>query len=207
LSVELDVVGLAEEQEEAVGELLARAFAADPIFLHVEPDERARGPFLARFMTALARRSRRYAVALATAPELAGTSLWKGPELRRLSAEQLAASGLDRIPEWLGAEAAERFERVFDAVDRALEQDVPEPCWYLGVLGVVPERQGQGLGTRLMAPILERADRERLPVTLETSQARNLPLYRRHGFEVLRELGPAATGGPVVWTMARPPRG
>ena len=83
---------------------------------------------------------------------------------------------------------------------------MPGPRWYLGVLGVAPERQGQGLGTRLMQPVLERADREGLPVTLETGQPRNLPIYRRHGFEVLRELPPPEPGGPPVWTMRRPPR-
>ena len=69
-----------------------------------------------------------------------------------------------------------------------------------------PERQGRGWGSRLMRPILERADRERRAVTLETAQPRNLPLYVRHGFAVTRELPPPAPGGPTVWTMKRPPR-
>lgn len=202
----VDVVAMTEAQEAPAGEMLARAFSADPIFVHVLPDERERVAFLERFMTALARRSRRFSVALVTAGDLAGASLWKGPELRSLSPGQLAESGLDRIGDWLGRAAGERFDAVFDAVDAALERDVPGPCWYLGVLGVAPGRQGRGLGSRLMAPILARADRDRLPVTLETSQERNLPLYRRHGFEVLRELGAAETGGPTVWTMARAPR-
>ena len=204
---ELAVVPLDEDQEEPVAALLAAAFLGDPIFVHVVPDAAARAVFLQRFMGALVRRSRRLSVALATAPQLAGASLWKGPELRALSPAQLAMTGLDRIPQWLGAAPAARFDRIFDSVDAALEEDVPGPCWYLGVLGVAPAWQGQGLGSRLMAPGLERADREGLPVTLETSQPRNLPLYERHGFAVLRELGPVATGGPTVWTMRRPARG
>jgi len=196
---------LDESRERAVGGFLARAFREDPIFVHVLPDPGERVRFLERFMAALARRSRMFSVAWTTAPEAVGASLWKGPDLRAMSEEQLAACGLDRIPEWLASDALARFERFFEAIDASLEADEPGPRWYLGVLGVAPEWQGRGLGSRLAAPGLERADREGLPVTLETSESKNLPLYRRLGFEVLRELGPEATGGPTVWTMRRPP--
>lgn len=200
-----EVVALGAELESAAGELAARAFQDDDLFVWVEPDPARRAAFLVPFMTALTRRSRRLAVALATAPALEGVSLWKGPDLGALSPAQLAMTGLDRIPEWLSAEALARFDAVFDPIEAALAADVPEPCWYLGVLAVEPGRQGRGLGSRLMAPILERADRDGYAVTLETAKARNLPLYRRQGFEVLRELAPPAPGGPTVWTMRRPP--
>jgi GNAT superfamily N-acetyltransferase len=199
------IVELASDRESLAGELAARAFQDDDLFAWVEPDAERRAAFLVPFMTALVRRSRHLAVALATAPALEGISLWKGPDLRQLSPEQLARTGLDRIPEWLDAAALARFDAIFDPIEAALAADVPEPCWYLGVLAVEPGRQGQGLGSRLMAPILARADREGLAVTLETAKARNLPLYRRHGFEVLRELAPPEPGGPAVWTMRRPP--
>jgi len=200
-----EIVELGAEREAAAGELAARAFQDDELFVWVEPDPERRAAFLVPFMTALARRSRRLAVALATAPALEGVSLWKGPDLGALSPAQLAMTGLDRIAEWLSAEALARFDAVFDPIEAALAADVPEPCWYLGVLAVEPGRQGRGLGSRLMVPILARADHEGLAVTLETAKARNLPLYRRHGFEVLRELAPPAAGGPTVWTMRRPP--
>lgn len=202
----LEVEPLRSAQEREVARLLARAFADDPIFVHVLPEVGERVRFLERFMAALARRSRMFSVAWTTAPEAVGVSLWKGPELGAMTAAQLEACGLARIPEWLSPDALARFDRLFDAVDASLEEDAPGPRWYLGVLGVAPEWQGRGLGSRLAAPGLERADREGLPVTLETSEPRNLPLYRRLGFEILRELGPDATGGPIVWTLRRPPR-
>lgn len=200
---ELAVSRLADGREEEVGRMLARSFAADPIFAFVEPDAAARFAFLEEFMAALTRRSHRLATAYATVPALAGVSLWKTPELRQLSPEQLRMTGLDRVGEWLAPEAAARFERIFEAIDEALERAAPEPVWYLGVLGVDPAWQGRGLGSRLMQPILERADAEGMAVTLETGQPRNLPLYARHGFEVSAELPPVASGAPVVWTMKR----
>lgn len=201
----LEIVALADGQEEAAGAMLARAFAEDPIFVHVLPDAGARVLFLRRFLAALARRSRWLSVASVTAPQLVGAALWKGPDLRELSPEQLTATGLARIPDWLDSAALARFDRLFDAVEAALARDQPGPFWYLGVVGVAPEWRGHGLASRLVAPTLARADREGLPVTLETAQPKNLPLYRRWGFEVLAELGPETTGGPTVWTMRRPP--
>jgi len=80
-----------------------------------------------------------------------------------------------------------------------------EPHWYLHYLGVIPERQDRGLGGRLMAPVLERCDRESLPAYLEASTLRNRALYERNGFALSGEFA-LAGGGPLVGRMWREPR-
>ena len=79
------------------------------------------------------------------------------------------------------------------------------PHWYLAVLGTDPPRQGRGLGSAVLAPVLERCDAVGLGAYLESSKEANIPFYRRHGFEVLGELR-APGGAPPVWTMWREPR-
>jgi ribosomal protein S18 acetylase RimI-like enzyme len=74
--------------------------------------------------------------------------------------------------------------------------------WYLAVLGTEPACQGQGIGSALMAPILERCDREGLPAYLESSKESNIAFYSRHGFEVTGEI--RLPDGPPVWPMWRP---
>lgn len=187
---------------EHVAPVLARAFAADPLFVWIEPDEAGRARFLGAFMQALAWRSHLFAEAHRTAGEVLGASLWKGPDLRRLSAEQLARSGLDRVHELLAEPARERFEGGTGHIEETLERDLPEPFWYLGVLGVEPAAQGRGLGEQLMRPILERAAAEGLPVALETTRPSNVRYYERRGFAVLRS-GRLPGGGPPFWTMVR----
>lgn len=83
---------------------------------------------------------------------------------------------------------------------------IKEAHWYVAVLGVLPERQGEGLGRALLDPALARADRDRLPTYLETSNERNLTFYGRFGFEVMQEVS-IPGGGPPVWTMLRQPVG
>jgi len=73
----------------------------------------------------------------------------------------------------------------------------------LAVLGVDPRRQGEGLGSALMQPVLELCDRERLPAYLESSKERNVDFYARHGFRVTSEL--RLPKGPAMWPMWRNP--
>jgi ribosomal protein S18 acetylase RimI-like enzyme len=80
-----------------------------------------------------------------------------------------------------------------------------EPHWYLASLGTAVEQQGKGVGGALMRPVLEHCDAEGLPCYLESSKERNLPFYRRHGFEVVEEVA-LPDDGPLLWTMWREPR-
>jgi ribosomal protein S18 acetylase RimI-like enzyme len=79
-----------------------------------------------------------------------------------------------------------------------------EPHFYLSTLGVEPAAQGSGLGTALMAPMLERCDREGVPAYLESSKESNVAFYGRFGFRVTREM--RFRGGPALWLMWRDPR-
>ncbi|MEV0111887.1 GNAT family N-acetyltransferase [Streptomyces sp. NPDC050844] len=76
---------------------------------------------------------------------------------------------------------------------------------YLHMIGVSPERQGEGLGSALINAVLDRCDREGLHAYLEASSSRSRALYTRLGF--------AFTGnaidlpdGPQLWPMWREPQ-
>jgi ribosomal protein S18 acetylase RimI-like enzyme len=61
-----------------------------------------------------------------------------------------------------------------------------------------------GYGTALLRHGLSVCDRETLPVYLESTNAANLSLYERHGFEVLAEV--QVDGSPMRYPMLRAPR-
>jgi GNAT superfamily N-acetyltransferase len=87
---------------------------------------------------------------------------------------------------------------------RAVERHHPrEPHWYLDYIAVAPGGQGRGAGSALLAPMLERCDREGVPAYLESSKERNLAFYARHGFRVAREI--ELPDGPPIWLMWRDP--
>ena len=73
---------------------------------------------------------------------------------------------------------------------------IKEPHWYVFVLGVRPERQGEGLGRALLDPALARADRDRLPTYLETTKEQNLAFYGRLASKWCRRRACRAAGRP-----------
>jgi ribosomal protein S18 acetylase RimI-like enzyme len=79
-----------------------------------------------------------------------------------------------------------------------------EPLRYLSHIGVMPERQGEGLGTALMHDGLAQADRDGVPAWLETSKGANVAYYESFGFRTVTDED-APEGGPHIWFMRRDP--
>ena len=79
-----------------------------------------------------------------------------------------------------------------------------EPHYYLEFIGTDPTQQGKGWGTKLMQPMIERADVEGVGMYLESSKESNVPFYARFGFEV-REVMQHRRNGPKQWLMWRDP--
>ena len=78
------------------------------------------------------------------------------------------------------------------------------PHWYLAILGTDPSAQGHGLGSSMLAPLLEECDRDGVGAYLESSKEQNLDFYARHGFRVTGERD--LPRGPRLWPMWREPR-
>jgi ribosomal protein S18 acetylase RimI-like enzyme len=75
-----------------------------------------------------------------------------------------------------------KFAGANSTMEKIHKKYMPEPHWYLLIVGVDPELQGRGLGSALVAEGLARADEANAPCYLETSEERNLAFYERHGF-------------------------
>ena len=86
--------------------------------------------------------------------------------------------------------------------------ELPDPeledSWSLATIGVSPEAQGQGLGTRIIKHFLQTLDdasQSPVPIHLETSDPLNVKLYERLGFRVYATT--ASSNTPTVWSMQR----
>jgi ribosomal protein S18 acetylase RimI-like enzyme len=76
--------------------------------------------------------------------------------------------------------------------------------WYLYAIGTRVESQGRGLGSALLREVLDKVDEAGEAAYLESSNIRNVPLYQRHGFEVVEEIQ-LLGDGPQMWRMWREP--
>lgn len=97
--------------------------------------------------------------------------------------------------------------RRYDAFWEWVDSRTPdEPLWLLDSIAVAPARQGQGLGSALIASGCNQADAAGVPAFLSTGTLRNVEIYGRSGFRVVDEAD-APGGGPHIWFMRRDPPG
>ena len=100
---------------------------------------------------------------------------------------------------------SEPYQDALLAIMEQMERYHPaEPHWYLPWIGVDPAMQRRGYGSALLEHGLVACDRDGTPAYLEASSPESIPLYQRHGFEVLGTIQVGTS--PPVTPMLRPPR-
>jgi len=186
---------------EALGDVLQAAFFDDPVMSWILPDEATRSRRLAGMFGILLRIHYLPMHTVWTTAEQSGAALWSPPGHWRVPPGDIARA-LPALLRSLGRHSV-RALRALDHVERQHPEGPPH--WYLGVLGTGPAHQGQGVGSALMAPVLERCDREGVPAFLESSKESNIAFYARFGF-VVTGTTQLPFGGPTVWPMWREPR-
>jgi ribosomal protein S18 acetylase RimI-like enzyme len=167
--------------------VLGRAFDRDPFYAFLAGDGPERHARMAEGWAGILRFASAQLAETYTTVDRTGAAIWLppgygGPSI--LDSMRLMPA-IARLAGW------RRMRTVSDALD-ALEQHrhrhMPGPHFYLAALGVDPARQGEGVGTALLGPVLERCSRDAVPAYLETAVARNVLLYERLGFEVVEEM-------------------
>lgn len=136
-------------------------------------------------------------------PDRRGVALWLLPGQTAMTLSRMRKAGMLAAPWQMGLGGFSRFMAFAGHTDKLHQAAAPMPHYYLFALGVHPSAQGSGVGGRLVRGMLERVDRERMPVYLETQEARNVALYRRLGFEVAVEGGFPRLAGLHNWGMLR----
>lgn len=176
---------------------LAAAFKKDPIFTWLLPNQRLAR--LVRFFTLELRHVVLPVGRVWAAREGVGASLELPHGAWRMPLRAQVAHG----PAFLRAFGA-RLPRAMALLMLIERRHIREPHYYIPYIGVAPDAQGQGLGTALLRPTLDRCDREGLPAYLEATSERNAALYERLGFKHRGELRFASS--PPLWPMLRPSR-
>jgi ribosomal protein S18 acetylase RimI-like enzyme len=198
------IVTLPRDQLGAAAHVLTRAFDDDPVFRYLYPSPRRRRWTCLGFMRAIVRDALPFGEVWSAIDDgaVVATAGWlpegSYPPSRRRAARQLVGA-------WGALLTPHTFRDGLRFLTETEKLHPKEPHWYLPVIGVEPDRQGEGLGGRMLATVLGRLDTNGVPAYLETSTEANVAWYRHHGFEVREQVHPASAG-PPVWTMWREPR-
>jgi ribosomal protein S18 acetylase RimI-like enzyme len=183
----------------ALERTLAAAFMDDPVATWATPREALRQRTLQRFFGALLK-AKLPAGFVYTDSARTGAALWAQPDAWRTTAIQglRIATAFADPRQWM------RSPLVARGLLRAERLHPPAPGhFYLVTLGVAPDAQGNGLGSRLLQPVLQLCDADRVPAYLESSKESNISFYARHGFRVTSEI--VLPRGPTIYAMWREP--
>lgn len=175
---------------------ITSAFVADPVSRWCWPDLSQYLEAMPAFATAFAGRAFGQGTAFC-AENYRAVALWLPP-----------SSGIDEAA--VEAVLRESIEPSRQAELHQLLEDMAdchpsEPHWYLPLIGVDPAAQGQGFGRALLQHTLERCDRDGTVAYLEATSRRNIPLYQRHGFQVVGSIQVGSS--PPLTPMLRQPGG
>lgn len=194
------LVALTADEVPRAVDLLSRAFEDDPFVDWVVRSDAKHDEGMRIFFDVCLRQLTLPFGEVWVTDDFGGVAMWTPPERFSLGlAEQLNFIGqairgmqMRHVPSRLAA---------FNEIERHHPQ---EPHYYLFFLGIDPERQGEGIGSRMMGSVLARCDAERMPAYLEATRADLVPFYARFGYRPLEPI-PLARGGPVMHPMWREP--
>lgn len=199
-----DTIQCTQQHIEPLARVLAKAFEQDPFYEYVFPEPDTREALAFWEMQGLLRYGLRFGEVVAP-PNLIGCSVWLPPGLTDFTEARMAEAEMLSLTEYIGQEANDRLDLFNEATEAVHQRLLPGPHWYLLLLGIEPAFQGQRIGSRLILPLLTKADQDSLPIYLETTNPRNPPFYEKHGFEV-RVQEPLCANGPIIWYMVREPK-
>ena len=181
---------------------LARAFQDYPVSIFFEPDEEKRKKQTPRIYRLVLQSAIATGEVYATSPEMEGVAVWTLSDNLQPEGKHGFSMGWLWVSLFSDKEADKRREAFFEYSQAVRARVVPGRYWYLQMLGVDPAYQGKGFSSRLLKPMLERADREGLLCCLETQLEKNVPLYQHFGFRVVEE-GLIPDSNVYSWAMVR----
>ena len=190
----------------AAGDVLARSHQQDPAFDAVFPDARQRAKALPRLFRVWVRDALPYGGVYAALDDqrILGVAVWLPPGRFPLTLGRKLRPVVGGLR--IFAAAPRAFPRLVRFQANAERQHPEGESWYLEIVGVDDGARGQGLGARLLEPVLASADRDGLRCYLETARAELVRWYERLGFAVTNPSVALVPDGPTHWQMSRPPR-
>lgn len=181
-----------QRDEDAIVDVLKQAFAADPVSRWIWPSPQKYLSSVENFARAYAGKAFSNNTAYFIG-DYSGAALWlpNGVEpdfdtmiriLQTTSSDEAKTDG------------PEVFEKMSSFHPN-------EPHWYLPILGIDPLYHGKGLGSALMEYSTALFDKENILAYLESSNEKNITLYKRHGFELLGTI--QVNSSPSIFPMVR----
>lgn len=183
----LELQKLTMKDRPAAANVLARAFKDYEVLRYYYPDDREREAIAHTFCSIAVSVCLKYGEVYTSSTNIEGIAAWLPPGKAPFGIWQLIKSVPFSVLFRFGRQGGIRMQGLGRYTDNLHRKLVPYPHWYLQMLGVDPDYQRHGYSRRLISPILERIDLEKLPCYLETNNTKNVSIYQQFGFKLISE--------------------
>lgn len=202
----MKIISLSTKEVSDAAQTVARAFYHYPSLMAYFPDERRRAKNLPWYMERTLLSALAYGEAWTT-EDRAGVLFLLPPGHTRLTDIEYIRCGFLAAPFKIGL----RHYPVVNACETELANTQEallggRPHYYLWGLVVEPAKQRSGAGSALLQQLFRQADREQMPIYLETHQFENVAYYEARGFGQIHT-GKMPYQSMPYWCLLREPQG
>lgn len=186
---------------EEAAQVLAQAFAEDPLVSFMLPIKATRVKTMVKFFRVYGEISIRNRRGYGVGEPLQGVAYWQFPEQDSLSISIKSLGKFLPLLLTMYPVGYFRAKAILDEIDNLHKKYAEGPHFYLDNLGVLASARGKGYSSRLIRPFLEMADSQKVITYTDTVTASNVPLYEHFGFRCV-ETRPI--GEITVYALRRP---
>jgi ribosomal protein S18 acetylase RimI-like enzyme len=105
----------------------------------------------------------------------------------------------------MGLNASNKMGSVFKPITEDRHEYMAERTFlYLLIVGVATKMQGKGFGRKLISAAIDKSEREKLQLYLETETEGYVEMYEHFGFRLLKRISLPIVDLPM-WEMVRKP--
>jgi ribosomal protein S18 acetylase RimI-like enzyme len=190
---------------ESAGEVLANAFRSYPFFEYCLGDANNYDRMAPRMFASFVRWTVLYGKAWVTS-DLNAVALRQPPGTRSIGFWNAMRSGLAFSFLRMDSGTRRRFSRTTPIVAETHKRIMGDrPHWHCWMMGVLPARQGTGVGRQLMRYTFEQSDRAGVPCYLETFSESSVRVHESQFYSIREAINIPKT--PLtLYAMVRPPQ-
>lgn len=179
----VQVVRLDRKDMSQAASVLGLAFADNPNTLTMVGGDKAKARRLMEAVAAvmLGRRYSRVLVAIKDGQVVGVLNAAEWPHCQLSLGEKLKT--MPSMLRFLGRSVP----KAMSVMSSMSKHDPRKPHLHLGPIGVLPDLQGKGIGSKMLEMCLGEVDRQAIPAYLEADVDKNVSLYERFGFVVIAE--------------------
>jgi hypothetical protein len=200
-----DLIRVEKKDLSKAAETISYAFMEDPLSIFFFPDESTRYQNLLIYFHVRINYGIRFGEVYATSNNFEGVVSWIPDKKSHITFWRGMITGGMKLYTKFGRSKVTRMFEVGDYTTHFRESVAKLPYIQLSPIGVHPEEQGKGFGSKLIEPMMNKLDMKNYNCYLETQEESNIGFYQRFNFKVVKE-GKIPGTDLQHWVMMREPK-